>query len=273
MSGDGMSGLVDTHCHLDDARFAGDRDAVVARARAAGVAGIVVPATGLASARAALALAAQHPGIGVAVGVHPLWCADAGSVADVVPRLRALTREPAVVAIGEIGLDYLRGPDPELQARWLDAQLDLAADTALPVILHNRDATTDLLTRLRAWGERAALPRPPGVLHAFSAGQAAADFAVGAGFYLGIGGMLTFRRAEAVRAVAAAAPADRLVLETDAPYLAPEPLRGRRNEPALLCHVATRLAALRGTGAGQVALQTACNAVRLFPRIAPEGVR
>lgn len=265
-----MSGLVDTHCHLDDARFAADRDAVVARARAAGIAGMVIPATGLASARAALALAARHPGIGVAVGVHPLWCAEAGTVADVVPQLHALAREPAVVAIGEIGLDYLRGPEPALQERWLDAQLDVAAAAALPVILHNRAATTDLLTRLRAWGKRAPLPDPPGVLHAFGAGQAAADFAVGAGFYLGIGGVLTFRRADEVRAVAAAAPADRLVLETDAPYLAPEPQRGRRNEPALLAHVATRLAALRGTGTGLVALQTTSNAVRLFPRLSPE---
>ena len=268
-----MSGFVDTHCHLDDARFAGDRDEVVARAGAAGVTGVLIPATGLASARAALGLAALYPGIGVAVGVHPLWCAQAGRLQAAILALQALTANPAVVAVGEIGLDFFRGPDPALQARWLDAQLDLAAAAGLPVILHNREATGKLLERLRAWGERAPLPRPPGVLHAFSAGRAAADFALGAGFYLGIGGMLTFRRSDELRAVAGAAPADRLVLETDAPYLAPEPLRGRRNEPALLRHVAVRLAAVRATDTKQIALQTTANAGRLFPRLNPEGVR
>ena len=273
-----MSGFVDTHCHLDDARFADDRDDVVARAGAAGVTAVLIPATGLASARAALELAARYPGIGVAVGVHPLWCAEAGRLDDTLPALQALTAHPAVAAVGEIGLDFSRGPDPAQQERWFDAQLDLAAAAGLPVILHNREATGKLLERLRAWGQRAALPRPPGVLHAFSAGSAAADFALGAGFYLGIGGMLTFRRADELRAVAAAAPADRLVLETDAPYLAPEPLRGRRNEPALLRHVAMRLAAVRATDTEQIALQTTANAGRLFPMLSPtlpnpEGVR
>lgn len=268
-----MSGFIDTHCHLDDARFAADRDEVLARARTAGVTGMLIPATGLASARTALGLTADHPGIGVAVGVHPLWCDQVGDNAEVIPELRALASHPAVVAIGEIGLDYHRGPDPAVQERWLDAQLDLAAETGLPVILHNREATARLLERLRAWGQRATLPEPPGVLHAFSAGSAAADFALSAGFYLGVGGVLTFRNAHEVRTVAAAAPADRLVLETDAPYLAPEPLRGRRNEPALLLHVATRLAAVRATDIEQVALQTTANAARLFPRLSTEGVR
>jgi TatD DNase family protein len=265
--------LVDTHCHLDDARFAADVDAVVERAAAAGVTRAVIPATSVAGARAALALAARHAGLRVAVGVHPLWCATHGSLSEAIAQLRDLAQAPPVVAIGEIGLDYYRGPDPALQERWLDAQLDLAAAAGLPVILHNREATGTLLERLRAWGQRAALPKPPGVLHAFSAGRAAADFALGAGFYLGIGGMLTFRRADEVRAVAAAAPADRLVLETDAPYLAPEPVRGRRNEPALLRHVAARLAALRATDIEHIALQTTGNAARLFPRLTPEGVR
>ena len=268
-----MNGFVDTHCHLDDDRFADDREQVLERAAAAGVTGVLIPATELASARAAVGLAARYPGIGVAVGIHPLWCEQAGDPDRVMPELRALTGDPAVVAIGEIGLDYYRGPAPELQERWLDAQLDLAAATGLPVILHNREATGNLLERLRAWGQRADLPQPPGVLHAFSAGRAAADFALAAGFYLGIGGMLTFRRADEVRAVAAAAPADRLVLETDAPYLAPEPLRGRRNEPALLRHVAERLAAVRATDTEQIALQTTGNAARLFPRLQPEGVQ
>ena len=260
--------LVDTHCHLDDARFAADRDAVVERAAAAGVTRAVIPATSVASARAALELAERHAGLCVAVGVHPLWCAEHGSLSEAVAQLQDLAQAPAVVAIGEIGLDFHRGPEPALQARWLDAQLDLAAAAGLPVILHNRDATQELLARLRAWGERAALPRPAGVLHAFSAGRRAADWALAAGFYLGFGGMLTFRRADDLRDVAAALPGDRLVLETDAPYLAPEPLRGRRNEPAFVRHVAARLALLRGTGVAQIALQTTGNALRLFPRLA-----
>lgn len=260
--------LIDTHCHLDDARFAADREAVLERAAAAGVTRAVIPATGVAGARAALELADRHPGLRVAVGVHPLWCAEHGAPAAAIAQLRELAQAPAVVAIGEIGLDYRHGPPPELQARWLDAQLDLAAAAGLPVILHNRDATAELLARLEAWGRRAALPRPPGVLHAFSAGRAAAEWAVAAGFYLGIGGMLTFRGAGELRATAEALPGDRLVLETDAPYLAPEPLRGRRNEPAFMRHVATRLALLRGAAVEQIALQTTANALRLFPRLA-----
>ena len=260
--------LVDTHCHLDDARFAADRDAVVERAAAAGVTRAVIPATSLAAARAALQLAERHVGLRVAVGVHPLWCAAHGPLSEAIAQLRDLAQAPAVVAIGEIGLDFLRGPAPALQTRWLDAQLDLAAAAALPVILHNRDATPELLARLRAWGERATLPQPAGVLHAFSGGRGAADWALAAGFYLGIGGMLTFRNAADLRQLAALLPGDRLVLETDAPYLAPEPLRGRRNEPAFVRHVAERLALLRGTGAAQIALQTTGNALRLFPRLA-----
>ena len=260
--------LIDTHCHLDDARFAADVDAVVERAAATGVTRAVIPATSVAGARAALALAARHCGLRVAVGVHPLWCATHGSLSEALAQLRDLAQAPPVVAIGEIGLDFHRGPEPELQVRWLDAQLDLAAAAGLPVILHNRESTRELLARLRAWGERASLPQPAGVLHAFSAGRSAADWAVAAGFYLGFGGMLTFRRADDLRRVAAALPGDRLVLETDAPYLAPEPLRGRRNEPALVRHVADRLALLRGTGVEQIALQTTSNALRLFPRLA-----
>ncbi len=265
--------LIDTHCHLDDGRFADDRAAVIARAAAAGVTGTIIPATTADSARGALELAAREtalplPGLRVAVGVHPLWCAQAGPMPEVLARLRELVHAPETVAIGEIGLDYYRGPARALQLRWLDAQLDLAAAAGLPVILHNRAATSDLLARLRAWAERATVPSPPGVLHAFSAGRAAADWALAAGFYLGIGGMLTFRRSDELRAVAAAAPAERLVLETDAPYLAPEPLRGRRNEPAFVRHVAARLAAVRGTGLEQIELQTTRNALRLFPRCA-----
>ena len=171
-SGPVTATLVDTHCHLDDARFAADRDAVVERAAAAGVTRAVIPATSIAAARAALQLAERHAGLRVAVGVHPLWCATHGSLSEAIAELRDLAQAPPVVAIGEIGLDFLRGPAPALQTRWLDAQLDLAAAAALPVILHNRDATPELLARLRAWGERATLPQPAGVLHAFSGGPA-----------------------------------------------------------------------------------------------------
>ena len=260
--------LIDTHCHLDDARFGGDRDAVVERAAAAGVTCAVIPATSVAAARTALELAERHLGWRVAVGVHPLWCASHGPLSEAVAQLRDLVQAPAVVAVGEIGLDFLRGPAPALQERWLDAQLDLAAAAGLPVILHNRDATAELLARLRAWDQRTALPQPAGVLHAFSGGRDAAAWALAAGFYLGIGGMLTFRRSDTLRRDAALLPGDRLVLETDAPYLAPEPLRGRRNEPAFVRHVAERLALLRGTGTAQIALQTTANALRLFPRLA-----
>ena len=181
---------------------------------------------------------------------------------------------PAVVAIGEIGLDYHRGPDRRsCRTRWLDAQLDLAAaaglagDPAQP----RGHAGSLLATAARLGRAQRTLPQPPGVLHAFSAGTCrAADFVLGAGFYLGIGGMLTFRRADEVRAVARGAAARRTAWywRPTLPTSTPEPLRGRRNEPAFVCHVAERLALLRGTGAAQIALQTTANALRLFPRLA-----
>ena len=260
--------LIDTHCHLDDARFDADRDAVVERAATAGVTRLLIPATSVAGAPRRAAAGRAPPGTARRRGRPPAVVRGARlPCPEAIAQLRDLAQAQAVVAVGEIGLDFHRGPEPELQTRWLDAQLDLAAAAALPVILHNREATTELLARLRAWGERAALPRPAGVLHAFSAGRRAADWALAAGFYLGFGGMLTFRRADDLRRVASALPADRLVLETDAPYLAPEPLRGRRNEPAFVCHVAELLARLRGTGVAQIALQTTGNALRLFPRL------
>jgi TatD DNase family protein len=253
--------LVDTHCHLDFERFDADRDAVVARAADAGVDRIIVPAISLDNCPAVLALADQYPGVYAAVGVHPN--ATAEWQADWLEAIRVLAQHPKVVAIGEIGLDYYwdKSP-PAVQQTALTAQLALAAELDLPAIIHNRDAGADAL-RLLAASPLAGRARP-GVLHSFSADWATAQAALDLGFYLGFTGPVTFKQADELRAIAARVPLDRILVETDAPFLAPQARRGRRNEPAYVTYVAERLAALRGMATAVFAAHTTANAERLF---------
>ena len=253
--------LVDTHCHLDFDHFDEDRESVLRRAAEAGVARIVVPALDLDNVRAVLALAGQHEAVYAAVGVHPN--SAAGWQESWLDELRALARHPKVVAIGEIGLDYYRERAPHaVQHEAFAAQCALAAELGLPVIVHNREAGDDVL-RLLLDSPLAGSERP-GVLHSFSAPAEVAQRALAAGFYLGFTGTLTFNKAGALRAIAAQTPLDRLLVETDAPFLAPHPHRGKRNEPACVALIAAQLAALHGMTVEAMSAQTTANARRLF---------
>jgi TatD DNase family protein len=248
--------MIDSHAHLDFSPFDGDREAVIERAEEAGVVAILNVGADLASSRAAVALAEQYTFIYAAVGVHPH---DAVMVtAAVLCELRALARHPKVVAVGEIGLDYYRDLSPRpVQRRAFASQLALAAELELPVVVHSREAHGDVLAVLREWDGI-------GVLHSYSAGPERLEEVLGLGFSIGISGPVTFPKANRLRAVAAAVPLDRLLVETDCPYLTPVPYRGRRNEPAYVSYVVEAVARARGGLARAVARATADNARRVF---------
>jgi len=254
--------LVDTHAHLDDGAFAADVDDVVARARASGVIGIVSAGQDAASSSKARALAERFDIIAPAVGVHPHLAASAGDLSW----LRAAAADPRIVAIGEIGLDFHYDFSPrDVQRAVFSQQLDVAGELGLPVIMHNRESDDDLRAALRAHYTRDRL----GVIHCFTG-----DYDSGARFieefdvYLGLGGAITFKNAAALHDAAARLPIDRLVLETDCPYMTPAPHRGSRNEPAYVALSCARLAQLRGETPQAIAAATTENARRLFPKIA-----
>jgi TatD DNase family protein len=251
--------LVDSHCHLQSQEFDADRDEVMVRAAGAGVEGVVCPATDAASARKAIDLARGGLPVSVAVGIHPNAVGRVGS--DEWERICALVVEPEVVAVGETGLDYFRGRHSAGEQRALFAKhLALAADTRLPVVVHNREADADVLAMLRDWCSSGHTA----VLHCFVGSPDFAERALALGCYLGFGGPLTFKSAESVRTTAAVVPLDRILVETDAPFLAPHPHRGARNEPAFVRHVVERLADLRGLGYDALAAATRENAVAVF---------
>lgn len=253
--------LVDTHCHLDFDAFDEDRDEVVARAAAAGVTRIIVPAVHLENAPTVLALAKRYDGVFAAIGVHPN--SSAGWQDSWIDSLRELAQQEKVVAIGEIGLDYYWNRSPKVvQQRAFTAQLALAAELELPVIVHNRDASADVI-RLLSESALAGRERP-GVLHSFSAGQETAQAGLAMGFYLGFTGPITYKKADSLRRIAAQVPLERLMVETDAPFLPPQPYRGRRNEPAYVVEVADRMAGLHNMATAALAQQSSENAIRLF---------
>ena len=242
--------LVDSHCHLNLSQFDDDRDAVVARAQAGGVRLIINPGIDLTTSREAIALAEAHVGVYAAVGVHPNSC-ESFRAADVA-ELRRLAAHPKVVAIGEIGLDYYWDKvESAQQKRAFQAQLDLAAELGLPVIIHSRESNDDVAAVLRAWVESKEFCRSPlaarayaGVLHAFSGDLRLAREAYGWGFVLSLGGPVTFKNARGLHALVPQLDLRRLMLETDAPYLTPHPHRGQRNEPAYVPLICTKIAEL-----------------------------
>ena len=261
-----MPVLIDTHCHLDLEVFDADRESVLARAMESGVTRVVNPAVDLESGAAVLRLTEKHTGVFAAVGIHPN--STARFHPDLVVQIEAQARSSSkVVAIGEIGLDYHWDDSPK-NVQWaaFEAQLALATRLELPVIIHNREASEDVITVLRAWLPTLpeVLRAHPGVLHSFSAPAPIADEALALGFYLGFTGPVTYKKADDLRGVAACVPADRLLVETDSPYLTPQAHRGQRNEPAYVCYVAERLAALRNVTNEVFAHQTTTNAERLF---------
>jgi TatD DNase family protein len=258
-------GLFDTHTHVHFPEFAGDRDAVLARARAAGVRRLLAVGADLPSSRAAVALAADVPDVWAAVGIHPHEATTADGAA--LDELARLARAPRVVAIGEIGLDYFRDRAPrDAQARALERQLALAREAALPVVLHCREAHADLLAVLAA-----GLGPAGGLLHCFSGDLAVAERGFALGLLVSIAGPVTYPNARRLVEVVRAVPLDRLVLETDCPYLPPQPWRGQRNEPGYLPVTAARVAELRGLPLGAVAEATTANACRLLRVPLPEA--
>lgn len=231
--------MIDAHAHLTDARLAGDIVAVIARAEAAGVRRILTCGEDVASSRAALALANAHPALRVAVGIHPHRAVSLDAAA--LAALRELATDPRVVAIGEIGIDHSgRSAAPAVQEQAFLAQLDLADELGLPVVVHVRDAGAAVRVML-------AGRRLRGQLHCYSEGAAEIPAWLDLGFCISFAGTVTFKANTALRAAAAAVPSDRILVETDAPYLAPEPRRGSRNEPALIGATYAAVAGARGT--------------------------
>jgi TatD DNase family protein len=255
---------VDTHIHLDQEEFDADRDGVIARSLRAAVETLITVGISADSSRAGLRLAETHATVYAAVGVQPNYCAEAaeGDWEQIV----AMVDHPRVVAVGETGLDRHWDFTPfEVQQDYFDRHLRLAADRGLPVVIHCREAEADVLAMLRAAAARGPLR---GVVHAFSGDAATAAECIELGLYVSFAGAVTYRnrKFESLRAAAAAIPGDRILVETDSPYLVPEPLRGkqRRNEPANVVHTAGRLADLRGVSPEEFAAQTTANARRLF---------
>jgi TatD DNase family protein len=252
--------LYDSHCHLDPMRFGAELGDVLARARAAGVTRMTVIGTRAADSEAAADLAAREPGVVAAAGVHP------NDVAEAEPgeweRIVRLVESGRVAAVGETGLDWYRTTAPhDLQREWFARHLELARRSSLPVVIHTRESIRDTLDMLRDAVARGPL-RP--ILHSFTGSAAEAAEAIDLGCHLGFAGMVTFRSSTALREVAAAIPLDRLLVETDSPFLAPEPLRGRRNEPANVVHTARCLALARGEPLEALAAATTANARRVF---------
>jgi TatD DNase family protein len=248
--------LIDSHAHLDFPQFDDDRDAVIARAQEAGLTAIVNIGTNLASSRASVALAEEHDFIYASVGIHPHDAETADQ--EAINELRGLADHPKVVAIGEIGLDYYRdySPRPAQRQAFRD-QLALASDLKRPVVIHSRDAHSEVFAMLRAW-------EGTGVLHTYAAGLEHLEEAIEMGFSIGISGPVTFSSADHLRAVARQVPSDRLLVETDCPYLTPVPHRGRRNEPAYVKHVAEAIAEARDQPVERIAGATTENTRRLF---------
>lgn len=249
--------LIDTHCHIEMKEFDQDREEVLARSRAAGIELLITIGSDLDGTLKGVDMADQYEGIYCSVGIHPH---DAKDFTDDTYRLlKDLTKKTKVVAIGETGLDYHYDHSPrDVQRRVFEQHLALAGETGLPMIIHSREADDDILRLVRASGIS------NGVFHCFSGDMAMAEQVMAMGFYISLAGPVTFKKARGLHEVAQNVPDDYLLMETDAPYLAPEPFRGKRNEPAYLVHTAQRIAELRGISLQDVSRITTLNARRLF---------
>lgn len=255
--------LVDSHCHLDFPDFADELDQVVARARALGVGKMLSIATRLDRFENVLAVAERFDDVYCTVGVHPN---EADTAPDVdVAKLLELAKHPKVVGFGETGLDYFyEKSDRERQQRSFRVHLEAARTAGLPVIIHTRDADADMAQILTEEYAKGAFT---GLIHCFSSGSYLADIALDLGLYISISGIVTFKNADALRAVIAQLPLNRLLVETDCPYLAPIPFRGKRNEPAHVVHTAKKLAALKDVSEADMAQASTDNFMRLFEKV------
>ena len=251
-----MNRIFDSHAHYDDPAFDADRASLLEALPRQGVCGVLNAASNLISAHQSIALAERYDFIYAAVGIHPLD-AETAEPDRARTELRALAAHPKVVAIGEIGLDFHYDIPREVQLPLLRRQLELANELQLPVILHDREAHGPMLELLREY-------RPAGVVHCFSGSVEMAREVLALGLYIGLGGAVTFKNAVHPLEVATMVPADRLLLETDAPYMTPVPFRGKRNDSAKIAYTAEKIAAVRGTDP-QILCETAArNACRLF---------
>jgi TatD DNase family protein len=249
--------VIDSHCHLDDLAFDPDRDAVIQRALDAGVEQMVAIGTGKGppDLEAGVRMADAHPQFLATVGVHPHDAAKAAP--DTWQRLEDLLAHPKVIAVGEIGLDYHYDFSPrEVQRDVFVQQLQLAVTHRKPIVIHTREAWDETIALLE---EHWAPHSLPGIMHCFTGNFAQAEQSLALGFYLSFGGVVTFPKATELHEAARAVPLDRILLETDAPYLAPVPQRGKRNEPAFIVHTARRLAELRGVTVEEIARATTEN--------------
>jgi TatD DNase family protein len=254
--------LVDSHCHLDFPDFGAERAAIIARARSAGVATMLTIATRLDEFPGVRAIAEAHEEVWCSVGAHPHEAKDHAAL--VPPELIALAAHPKVIGIGETGLDFHYDLSPrDIQERVFRAHIGASRETGLPLIIHAREADREVARILEE--ERP----PPGVMHCFSSGRGLAEAALALGFYISISGIVTFRNADELRAIVRDVPLDRLLVETDAPYLAPVPHRGKRNEPAFVAATAAAVAALKGLQLQDLAEVTSVNFFRLFAKASP----
>lgn len=256
-----MAQLVDSHCHLDYLAREGDLQGVLSRARGAGVTTMLTIGTKLREFEHVRAIAEANADVVCSVGIHPH---EAGNEATDVARLVDLARHPKVVGIGETGLDYFYDKSPrDAQQASFRTHLKAAQRTGLPVIVHTRDADGDTARLLDEAAEQGIVT---GVLHCFTSSAELARHALGLGFFISISGIVTFKNAEALRAVVREIPLERLLVETDSPFLAPIPMRGRTCEPAYVVHTAARVAELKGVSAAELAAATSRNFFSLFPR-------
>ncbi|KIZ37374.1 MULTISPECIES: TatD family hydrolase [Rhodopseudomonas] len=261
--------LIDSHCHLEFPDFAEDLDGLVARAHAAGVARMVTISTRVRRLPELLAISERFPNVYCSVGTHPHHVDEEDGIP--AEELIELTRHPKVVALGEAGLDYFYDHgSPEAQARGFRAHIAAARATGLPLVIHTREADVDcgkILEDEMAKGPFRA------VLHCYTGGRDLALQAIDLGLSIGFTGILTFKKSQALRDLAAELPADRILVETDSPYLAPGKFRGKRNEPSYVVETAKVLAEVRGVSLDEIARQTTQNFFRLFSKVpAPEGV-
>lgn len=251
--------IFDSHCHYYDEAFDEDRDALLAGLNQKNVGRIVNISEDVTTSRDCIALAEQYDFMYAAVGIHPQNTEEV-TESD-IDRIRDLSSHERVVAIGEIGLDYhWPEPSPQSQRKWFGRQLELAGEVKLPVVIHSRDAaeeTMEILKAKKAW-------KPGGVIHCYSYTCEMAKEYVDMGFYIGIGGVVTFKKAEELKRCARELPLEKIVLETDCPYLAPVPNRGKRNDSSQLIHVAEEIAGLRGITVEEVIRRTTENAERLY---------
>lgn len=251
--------LFDSHCHLEDERFTGEVDAALARMAEAGVGRCILAGSDAKSSLRVAAIAAAHGNVYGVVGIHPHEASTFDE--NTLPALAALLHQPRIVGVGEIGLDYYYDHSPrDVQRDVFAAQLDFAFEQKKPAVFHVRDAHGDVTDIFRAHRGRL----PAGVLHCYTGSVESAREYLAMGFYISLSGTVTFQNARNIHEVARYVPLDRLLVETDSPYLAPVPMRGQRNEPAYVRYVAQRVAELRGIPLEELAAQTTANVEKLY---------